>query len=106
MENQAGLSGQCPGSFRHGDGDCQAEDALGAADGVRLPEADEHLLGALAHVEEGSGRFSFGILTDTISVTEQLDFGYRLTSLACRIRARVEQTSSEYRCSTTDGDVP
>lgn len=108
MEEQAGLSGQYPGSFRHGDGNCQSKDALNV-DGSQLSEADGQILDALAHVVEASGPFSFGLLTNTLSVTEQLDFSYQLIALAGRIRARVEKAAGDNRRHTTDsthGDTP
>lgn len=97
MEDQAGPPDQHPGSFRHGDSPCQPDDALCAVAGSRLPEADDQILEALALVVQESGPFSFGILTDTLSVTEQLDFGYKLISAAGRIRTRVEKTSVNHR---------
>ncbi|MGH8546455.1 MAG: hypothetical protein ACREX3_23140, partial [Gammaproteobacteria bacterium] len=103
LEEQAGLSGQYPGSFRHGDGDGQAEDVLGAADGVRLPEADEQLLAALGHLVEEANPFSFGLLTNTLSITDQLDFTHKLIAAAGRIRTRVEKAACVHGLRTTDG---
>lgn len=82
------------------------QSAAGAGDGSRLPETDDQLLASLALVVQASGPFSFGILTDTLSVTEQLGFGYKLIAAAGLIRTRVEETSGDYRLRITDGDVP
>jgi hypothetical protein len=54
-----------------------------------LSEADGHLLDAIARVVEVSGRFSFGILTNTLSVAEQLDFSHKLIAAASRIRTPI-----------------
>jgi hypothetical protein len=71
-----------------------------------MAEADKHLLDALAHVVEGSGRFSFGIVTNTLSVTEQLDFSHKLIAAAGLIRARVERAADDRRLRATDADAP
>ena len=56
--------------------------------------ADDHsLMDELNRLGKTLGPFVFGILSDTLSVSEQLDFGYRLIAVAGRIRARVEHQS-------------
>lgn len=64
---------------------------------------DHHLLNDLGHIGETLGPFSFGILTKTLSVAEQLDLGYKLIAAAGRIRTRVENTSVDHRLRPTDG---
>lgn len=55
-----------------------------------MNDLDRAIIYALAEVTKASGMFSFGILTDTLPVMEQLDFGYKLIHLAGLIRTRVE----------------
>lgn len=105
VEDETEPPSQDPDSFRHGDSPCQPDDALCAADGSRLTEADDQILEALALVVQASGPFSFGLLTNTLSVTEQLGFGYKLISAAGRIRTRVEKTSGDHRLRTADGNA-
>ncbi|MCA1605758.1 MAG: hypothetical protein LC775_09865, partial [Acidobacteria bacterium] len=92
--------------FRHGEGNCRSAGSPWTAEGDRLAEDDEHILETLAYVVQASGQPSFGILTNTLSVAEQLDFGYKLISLAGRIRARVEKVSVDHRYRTADGGAP
>lgn len=51
---------------------------------------DRQLLDELRQLGEALGPFNAGILTNTVSVTEQLGFGYRLIRVAGLIQARVE----------------
>lgn len=62
-------------------------------------DADRELLDELSRLGEALGPFVGGILTDSLSVTVQLDFGHQLIALAGRIRARVETQS-------TAGELP
>ena len=52
---------------------------------------DQALLDELCGLGETLGPFIGGVLTNTLSVTEQLDFGYRLIWVAGLMRTRVEQ---------------
>ncbi|MGH4016807.1 MAG: hypothetical protein ACRDSL_23315 [Pseudonocardiaceae bacterium] len=88
-------------SFRHGDGNCRHAGSPCTADGDRLAEADKHLLEALANVVQASDQFSFGIVTSTLSITDELGFSHKLIAAAGRIRARVEKTSADHRLRTT-----
>lgn len=65
-----------------------------------------HLLNELSHIADILAPFSFGILTNTLSITEQLDFGYKLIAAAGRIRMRVEKSAIDHRLRPTDGDAP
>ncbi|MGH3851534.1 MAG: hypothetical protein ACRDRT_17900, partial [Pseudonocardiaceae bacterium] len=67
--------------------------------------SDYALLGELNRLGVALGPFTGGILTDSLSVTAQLDFGYRLIRLAGRIRARVEQKPFTAGSSGIDGEV-
>lgn len=67
---------------------------------------DYHLLDDLSHIGETLASFSGGILTNSLSVTEQLDFSYKLIAAASRIRTRVEKMSVDHRLRPTHGDVP
>lgn len=51
---------------------------------------DRQLLDELHGLAEAIGPFNSGILANTLSVTEQLDFGYRLIRVAGWVQARVE----------------
>lgn len=51
---------------------------------------DRQLLDELCQLGEALAPFNAGILTNTLSVTEQLDFGYRLIRVAGLVRGRVE----------------
>ena len=51
---------------------------------------DRQLLDELCQLGEALGPFNAGILTNSLSVTEQLRFGYRLIRVAGLIRARAE----------------
>jgi hypothetical protein len=51
---------------------------------------DRALLDELCGLGETLGPFIGGVLTNTLSITEQLDFGYRLIRVAGLIRTRVE----------------
>ncbi|MGH3344178.1 MAG: hypothetical protein ACRDPK_15180 [Carbonactinosporaceae bacterium] len=51
---------------------------------------DRQLVDELRQLGEALGPFNAGILTNTLSVTQQLSFGYRLVRVAGLIRARVE----------------
>lgn len=51
---------------------------------------DRQLLEELRRLGEELGPFNTGIVTNTLPVTEQLDFGYRLIRVAGLIRRRVE----------------
>lgn len=66
--------------FRHGDGksDLRAHD-------------DHELMAELNDLGQVLGPFTGGILTDRMSMSEQLDFGTGSFRLAGRIRARVER---------------
>ncbi|MGH3796479.1 MAG: hypothetical protein ACRDSP_16500 [Pseudonocardiaceae bacterium] len=66
---------------------------------------DRILLNDLNRLGDALGPFAGGILTDSLSVTAQLDFGYRLISVASRIRMRVEQERTDSRRQTVDGDA-
>ncbi|MCA1675039.1 MAG: hypothetical protein LC799_23575, partial [Actinobacteria bacterium] len=67
---------------------------------------DHHLLNDLGRIGETLGPFSFSILTNTLSITDQLDFSHKLIAAAGRIRARVEKTSVDHRYRPTHGDAP
>jgi hypothetical protein len=56
---------------------------------------DQALLDELCGLGETLGPFLGGVVTNTLSVTEQLDFGYRLIRVAGLIRARVEHKNSD-----------
>lgn len=58
---------------------------------------DRTLMDELNRLGEALGPFVFGISSNTLSITEQLAFGYRLIAVAGRIRTRVEQRSVEPR---------
>jgi hypothetical protein len=51
---------------------------------------DRALLDELSRLGETLGPFLGGVVTNMLSVTEQLDFGYRLIRVAGLIRMRVE----------------
>lgn len=87
-----------------------ASDAFSFSTTVRgqsvMTTDDYDLLNILGHIADTLAPFSFGILTNTLSVTDQLDFGYKLIAAAGRIRTRVEKTSADHRLRPTDGDAP
>lgn len=56
---------------------------------------DQALMNQLNSIGEAIGPFVFGLLSNTLSVSEQLAFGYRLIAIAGRIRTRVEQQAEE-----------
>lgn len=66
---------------------------------------DKQLLDELCQLGEALGPFNAGILTNTLSVSEQLDFGYRLIRVGGLVRTRVEQQSHEPGLPGVDGDV-
>ncbi|HEY2764190.1 MAG TPA: hypothetical protein VGJ13_09300 [Pseudonocardiaceae bacterium] len=66
---------------------------------------DSELLDELNQLGAALGPFTGGILTDSLSETEQLSFGYRLVRLAGRIRARVEQQPFDTGLPGVDGDA-
>jgi hypothetical protein len=66
---------------------------------------DGELMDELNRLGEALGPFVFGILSDTLSVTEQLDFGYRLIAVAGRIRVRVQKLSIDHGPLSIDGDA-
>lgn len=55
-----------------------------------MPGDDQKLLDALGRVTEAGGAFSFGIVNNTLSVTEQLEFSFQLKRVARLVRARVD----------------
>lgn len=72
----------------------------------QYPVAGDHeLLGELNELGRELGPFTGGILTKTVTVTEQLAFGYRLIRLAGRIHARVGQQPFVDRPPSFDGDA-
>lgn len=66
---------------------------------------DPTLLDELSRLGEALGPFVFGILSDTLSISEQLAFGYQLIAVAGRIRTRVEQRSADQRSQVSNGDA-
>lgn len=58
---------------------------------------DYKLLDQLYNIGERLSCFTGGILTNTLSVAEQLDFCYRLIASAGRIRARVERAGADHK---------
>lgn len=66
---------------------------------------DRELMEDLNSLGETLGPFVFGILTDTLSVSEQLAFGYQLIAVAGRIRARVEKLPVDHQNPAIGGDV-
>lgn len=66
---------------------------------------DHELLGELNQFGRELGTFTGGILTNTLSVSEQLAFGYRLIRVAGLIRARVEQQPLVDEAPGFDGDA-
>jgi hypothetical protein len=64
---------------------------------------DRQLLDELCQLGEALAPFNAGILTNTLSVTEQLDFGYRLIRVAGLIRGRVE---NQYPSTGVNGSAP
>lgn len=72
--------------------------------GSDVPD-DHELLDELNQLGRELGPFTGGILTNTVSVTEQLAFGYRLIRLAGRIRARVEGQPFAAGPPGLDGDA-
>ena len=100
--------------FHHSDG---SDGPSGPVDGGRNVRAsgrpdlgcvmagDHELLDELNQLGKDLGPFAGGILTRTLSVTEQLDFGYRLIRLARRIRARAEQQPFAIGPHSFDGDA-
>jgi hypothetical protein len=52
---------------------------------------DCELLDELRRLSQALGPFADGIFANSLSVAEQLDFGYQLIKVAVRIRERVEQ---------------
>ncbi|MGH3438843.1 MAG: hypothetical protein ACRDR6_25885 [Pseudonocardiaceae bacterium] len=69
-----------------------------------ITDDDRSLLDELNKLGQELGLFTAGILTDSLSVTAQLDFGYRLIRLAGLIRARVEQEPFAAEPSGVDGE--
>ncbi|MGH4013639.1 MAG: hypothetical protein ACRDSL_06830 [Pseudonocardiaceae bacterium] len=67
---------------------------------------DHQLLHMLGYIDEALGRFSGGIVTNTLSVAEQLDFSHKLIAAAGRVRTRVEKTTVDHRLRSTNGDPP
>lgn len=63
---------------------------LGVAGAEVTVSDDRQLLDELHQLGEALGPFNTGILTNTLSVTQQLGFGYRLIRVAGLIQARVE----------------
>ncbi len=57
----------------------------------------------LGRLGEALGPFVFGILADTLSVSEQLTFGHQLIAVGGRIRARVEKHAAGRRVQAEDG---
>lgn len=62
-----------------------------------MTDEDRKLLNELNRLGDALGPFAGGILTDSLSAIEQLDFSYKLISLAGAIRARVEQKTPSNR---------
>ena len=56
-----------------------------------MTDEDRALLDELNRLGAALGPFSGGVLTNSLTVAEQLAFGYQLIALASRIRARVEK---------------
>lgn len=56
-----------------------------------MTDEDRALLDELNRLGAILGPFTGGILTNSLTVAEQLAFGYQLIGLAARIRARVEK---------------
>lgn len=106
LEYQVKEPRQPLGNSRHGNGDHQVQKVPQTVGGKRVAKADEQLLAALASVVEASGRFSFGVLTGSLSVTEQLDFGYKLIAVAGRVRTRAEVTRCNHSLRVTNGERP
>ncbi|MCA1604156.1 MAG: hypothetical protein LC775_01425 [Acidobacteria bacterium] len=63
---------------------------------------DRTLIDELGCISEALGPFVFGILSDTLSVSEQLAFGHQLIALGGRIRARVERQADSQRVQARD----
>jgi len=62
------------------------------------------LLDELRRLSQALGLFAAGIFADSLSVAEQLNFGYQLITVAARIRERVEQ--KPFDSSPVAGDTP
>ena len=56
-----------------------------------MTDEDRALLDELNRLGAVLGPFTGGILTNSLSVAEQLAFGHQLIALAGRIRARLEK---------------
>lgn len=69
-----------------------------------MTDDDRTLMDELNRLGEVLGSFVFGTLTDTLSVTKQLAFGYQLIAVTERIRARVEKQSEGHGAQAGDGD--
>lgn len=66
---------------------------------------DRALLDEFNRRGEILGPFTGGILTDTLTVAEQLAFGYQLVSVAGLVRARVEKKPTDRRRRTAGGEL-
>ena len=69
-----------------------------------MTDEDRKLLNELNRLGDALGLFTGGILTNSLSVSEQLDFDYQLIALAGRIRARVEKKPIGHRSQAVDGE--
>lgn len=56
---------------------------------------DAELLDELRRLSQALGPCADGIFANSLSVTEQLDFGYQLLNVAARIRVRVEKEGGD-----------
>lgn len=66
---------------------------------------DRTLLTALNHLGHTLGPFTGDILTNTVSVDEQLNFSYHLIAVAGRIRTRVERQSVDQQSVEQDHHI-